>query len=125
VASVAQGGHHGRPTVVFVVTGSGIGPALDHVLDDTVPSGLIWITRAPRKTYGDALVDEILTAQPDAIIWNSDERGKPDVLRLAYATYMSLGAEAVICISNKTVTWQVVNGLERRGIPAFGPIWDS
>jgi hypothetical protein len=47
------------------------------------------------------------------------------VLRLAYRAYISSGAEAVICVSNKTLTWQVVHGLEQRGIPAFGPVWDS
>lgn len=30
-----------------------------------------------------------------------------------------------VCISNRTVTRTVVDGLEQRGIPAFGPIWDS
>ena len=68
---------------------------------------------------------EILTAQPDAIIWDTDELGRPDVLRLAYRAYITSGAEAVICVSNKTLTWQVVHGLEQRGIPAFGPVWDS
>jgi hypothetical protein len=86
---------------------------------------LVWITKDPRLTYGDALVDEILAAEPDAVIWNTDRDGKPDVLRLAYAAYLDSGAEAVVCISNSTVTWRVVHGLERRGIPAFGPIWDS
>ena len=47
------------------------------------------------------------------------------MLRLAYRTYINSAAEAVICISNKTLTWNVVHGLERRGIPAFGPVWDS
>ena len=47
------------------------------------------------------------------------------MLRLAYAAYLESKAEAVVCISNSSVTWQVVHGLERRGIPAFGPIWDS
>ena len=28
-------------------------------------------------------------------------------------------------VSNREVTRQVVHGMERRGIPAFGPIWDS
>lgn len=111
--------------VVFVVTGSGIGPALGHLLSAESPSRLVWITRDPRLTYGNGLVDEVMRAQPDATIWNSDESGKPDVLRLAYNAYVESGAEAVICISNKTVTWRVVEGLERRGIPAFGPIWDS
>jgi hypothetical protein len=111
--------------VVLVATGSGIGPMLGHLLDTTVPSRLVWVTRNPRRTYGDDLVDEIEAAQPDAVIWDTDERGKPDILRLAYAAYLSSDAEAVVCISNRKVTWQVVHGLERRGIPAFGPIWDS
>ena len=111
--------------VVFVATGSGIGPTLPHLLTREAPSRLVWVTKDPRLTYGDALVDEITEAQPDAIIWNTDKRGKPDVLRLAYAAYLESEAEAVVCISNSKVTWQVVHGLERRGIPAFGPIWDS
>jgi hypothetical protein len=31
----------------------------------------------------------------------------------------------VICISNKKTTWHLVEQLERRGIPAYGAIWDS
>jgi hypothetical protein len=111
--------------VVLVATGSGIGPMLGHLLDTSVPARLVWVTKNPRRTYGDQLVDEIEAAHPDATIWDTGERGKPDVLRLAYAAYLDSGAEAVVCIANRTVTWQVVHGLERRGIPAFGPIWDS
>ena len=111
--------------VVLVATGSGIGPVLGHLLDTAVPSRLVWVTKNPRLTYGDAFVDEIDAAQPDAMIWDTGELGKPDVLQLAYAAYVQSGAEAVICVSNRTVTWQVVHGLERCGIPAFGPIWDS
>jgi hypothetical protein len=111
--------------VVIVTTGSGIGPALGHLLAAETPSQLVWATRDPTETYGTALVDEILTAQPEAIIWNTDELGRPDMLRLAYRAYINSGAEAVICISNKKLTWYVVHGLEQRGIPAFGPVWDS
>lgn len=111
--------------VVIVATGSGIGPVLGHLLDDSVPARLVWVTRNPRQTYGDAFVDEIEAAQPDATVWDTGALGKPDVLQLAYAAYIQSGAEAVICVANRTVTWQVVHGLERCGIPAFGPIWDS
>ncbi len=96
-----------------------------HLIASKVPAQLVWATRSPRKTYGDALVDEILAVAPHATIWNTDQHGKPDLVSLAYAADASFGAEAVICISNKKVTWQVVHALERRGIPAFGPIWDS
>jgi hypothetical protein len=111
--------------VVLVATGSGIGPVLGHLLDTSVPCRLVWVTKNPRRTYGDAFVDEIEAAQPDAMIWDTGALGKPDVLQLAYAAYAESGAEAVVCVSNRTVTSQVVHGLERRGIPAFGPIWDS
>ncbi|SFO10681.1 hypothetical protein SAMN04487980_10628 [Streptomyces sp. cf124] len=111
--------------VVYVATGSGIGPCLPHLLAAEVPSRLVWATRAPRTTYGDALVDEILAVQPDALVWDTSVHGKPDMVRLAYTAYRDFGAEAVICISNKKLTWQVVQGLERRGVPAYGAIWDS
>lgn len=111
--------------VVYVATGSGIGPMLAHLLANEVPSHLVWVTRNPRRTYGDALVDEIFAVQPSATVWDTDAYGKPDMLLLAYAAYVASGAEAVICIANKKVTWQVVFGLESRGIPACGPIWDS
>jgi hypothetical protein len=111
--------------IVYVATGSGIGPVLPHLLAAKVPSRLVWATRDPRRTYGDALIDEILAVQPHATIWDTSMCGKPDMVRLAYAAYAEFGAEAVICISNKKLTWQVVHGLERRGIPAYGAIWDS
>ncbi|WP_369169172.1 hypothetical protein AB5J49_15245 [Streptomyces sp. R28] len=111
--------------VVYVATGSGIGPCLPHLLAAEVPSRLVWATRDPRTTYGDALVDEILAVQPHALIRDTARHGKPDMVRLAYEAYRDFGAEAVICISNKKLTWQVVHGLERRGIPAYGAIWDS
>ena len=111
--------------VVYVATGSGIGPVLPHLLAQQVPSHLVWATRDPRATYGDALVDEILAVQPDAAIWDTTEHGKPDMMALAYGAYTFSGAEAVICISNRKLTWQVVHGLERCGIPAYGAIWDS
>lgn len=111
--------------VVWVATGSGIGPCLPHLIAQTAPAKLIWATRNPRKTYGDQLVDEILEAQPDALIWDTDAFGKPDMLKLAYQAYQQSGAEAVICISNKKLTWLIVEGLESRNIPAYGAIWDS
>jgi hypothetical protein len=112
-------------SVVYVATGSGIGPVLPHLLARQVPIRLIWSTRSPRMTYGDELVDEILEAQPDAVIWDTDVSGKPDLVALTYAAVQSFGAEAVICISNQTLTERVVEEMEARGIPAYGAIWDS
>ena len=111
--------------VIYVATGSGIGPCLPHLLANKVPALLVWATRDPRKTYGDELVDEILSVQPGAIIWNTREKGKPDMVALAYRAYRQFNAEAVICISNQALTNEVVFGMESRGIPAYGAIWDS
>lgn len=112
-------------SVVYIATGSGIGPVLPHLLARQVPIRLVWSTRSPRKTYGDELVEEILRANPDALIWDTDVLGKPDLVQLAYDAVRSFGAEAVICISNQTLTQRVVEEMEGRGIPAYGAIWDS
>lgn len=111
--------------VIWVATGSGIGPCLPHMLSRETPSLLVWATRNPRKTYGDILVDEILSVQPNAIIWDTDAKGKPDMVKLAYKAYTDFDAEAIICISNKRLTWLVVSEMESRGVPAYGAIWDS
>lgn len=111
--------------VVYVAIGGGIGPCLPHLLAGLVPSRLVWATRDARKTYGDPLVDEILAVQPDALIWDTQASGQPDLVKLAYQAVKESDAEAVICIADKQVTWQVVSGMESRGIPAYGAIWDS
>jgi hypothetical protein len=111
--------------VVYVVTGTGIGPCLGQILANRVPARLVWSTRDPRRTYGDALVDELEAAQPDAVIWDTTTHGKPNLLNLALDVYEDFGAEAVFIVSNKPTTFRLVHDLERRGIPAFGPIWDS
>lgn len=111
--------------VVWVCTGSGIGPALPHLLSKETPAHLVWSTRSARKTYGDKMVDEILDVEPHALIWDTDERGRPDLLQLAFAATKSFNAEAVIVIANEKLTRMVVEGMESRGIPAYGAIWDS
>ena len=111
--------------VVYVGTGSGIGPILPHLLAGDVPNYLIWSTRSPRKTYGDALVDEIEAHTDRPLIWDTDERGKPDLSALTLQAVRDSGAEAVIVISNQKLTRRVVHDMESQGIPAFGAIWDS
>jgi uncharacterized membrane protein len=111
--------------VVYVVTGSGIGPALGQILAARVPARLVWSTRDPRATYGDDLVDQLEGAQPDALVWDTTRNGKPDLVVLAQRAYDDFDAEAVLIVSNKPATTHLVHAFERRGIPAFGPIFDS
>ena len=98
---------------------------LGQILAGRVDARLVWSARSPRATYGDALVDEVEAAHPHALIWDTTERGKPDLLALARDTSRDFGAEAVFVVSNQPTTRRIVHGLERLGIPAFGPIWDS
>lgn len=111
--------------VVYVGTGSGIGPILPHLLAHDVPNKLIWSTRSPRETYGDALVDEIEANTENPLIWDTDAQGKPNLTTLALQAINETGAEAVIVISNQKLTQSVIYDMERQGIPAFGAIWDS
>ena len=111
--------------VVYVGTGSGIGPILPHLLAHDVPNKLIWSTRSPRATYGDALVDEIEANTDDPLIWDTDALGKPDLSQLALEAVRKTGAEAVIVISNQKLTKRVIQDVQSQGIPAYGAIWDS
>lgn len=111
--------------VLWVATGSGIGPCLPHLLAETAPGNLVWSTRTPTDTYGEDLVGEILAVQPDAMIWDTNEHGKPDMIKLVHDAFERFQPEAVICISNQKLTYQVVYDMESRGVPAFGAIWDS
>ncbi len=111
--------------VVYVGTGSGIGPILPHLLKRKVPNRLVWSTRSPRATYGDAIVDEIEAHTENPVIWDTDEHGKPNLTTLALQAVRETGAEAVIVIANQKLTRRVVHDMESLGIPAYGAIWDS
>jgi ketopantoate hydroxymethyltransferase len=59
------------------------------------------------------------------VVIDTDEMGRPDLVQVAWRCYKEVGAEAVFVLSNERVTRRVVRELEGRGVPAFGPIWDS
>ncbi|KAI1757791.1 acetyl-CoA synthetase-like protein [Xylaria castorea] len=111
--------------VVLVATGSGIGPCLPVILEGRVPARIVWSTPHPRETFGDEIINSVLQADPQAVIWNTRTQGKPDLTAIAYQLMKESDAEAVCIISNKKVTQQIVYRLEARGIPAFGAIFDS
>ncbi|EMD40260.1 secondary metabolism protein [Gelatoporia subvermispora B] len=111
--------------VVFVATGSGIGPCAPCILAQRVPIRLLWTSPNVRQTFGDKLVDEILAASPGAVIYDTRAHGKPDMVKLTYRLVKEFEAEAVCVISNQPLTRKIVYGMMSRGIPAFGAIWDS
>lgn len=113
--------------VVVVTTGSGIGPVLSLVVSShrLSTTRILWSTPDPLQTYGQGIVDAVCNADKDAVIWNTRERGRPDMVALAYHLFKENEAEAVFVISNPKLTRKVVYAMEARGIPAYGPIWDS
>jgi hypothetical protein len=114
--------------VIVVTTGSGIGPCLGVIQDVRTKVRVIWSTPRPVDTYGWEICEAVRRVDKEAVIIDTREGGKrkrPDLLGLAWRLYREEGAEAVFVISNPKVTRMVVYGLEARGVPAFGPIWDS
>ncbi|TLD30423.1 hypothetical protein PspLS_02400 [Pyricularia sp. CBS 133598] len=127
--------------VIIMATGSGIAPCLalfaempDH------PVRVIWSAPSPLETFGQAVVDTVLRADPDAIIHDTRKQGRPDLVKMAYRMWAASGTggefalggrkrlgrcEAVVVISNQAVTRKVVYNLESRGVPAYGAIFDS
>ncbi|KAF8918929.1 hypothetical protein CPB85DRAFT_1279437 [Mucidula mucida] len=111
--------------VVFVATGSGIGPIAPCLFEKRQPSRLLWTGANILKTFGDDLVNAVKEAEPDACIYDTRVHGRPDMVKLTYKMVQDFNAEAVVVISNEPLTRKVVYGLMSRGIPAFGAIWDS
>lgn len=112
--------------VVIVTTGSGIGPCLGVMQDIPQTScRVIWSTPSPYRTYGEEIVRSVQEVDPNAIIWDTRLQGRPNIVTMAYQIYKEMDAEAVFVISNPKLTRKVVYGLESRGVPTFGPIWDS
>ncbi|KAK2059679.1 AMP-binding enzyme [Colletotrichum caudatum] len=112
-------------SIVVIATGSGIGPLLGHIQDQTCPTQLIWSTSRPEQTFGRPLVDTIKSKIPGAVIHDTKTMGRPDLVKMGYNMVKIFQAEAVIIIANEKITKKVVYGLETRGIPAYGAIWDS
>lgn len=112
--------------IVVVTTGSGIGPCLSLFSGHPeVPCRILWSTRNPEETYGKRILESVLRIDPNALIIDTKEKGRQDMVQLSYNLYRESNAEAVVVISNPALTYSVVFGLESRGIPAYGPIWDS
>ncbi|TDL22237.1 nonribosomal peptide synthetase 12 [Rickenella mellea] len=111
--------------LVFVATGSGIGPCAPCILEQRVPIRLLWTSPNVRQTFGDKLVDSILAASPNAVVYDTRVHGKPDMIKLTHRLVREFNAEAVCVISNQKLTQKIVYGMMSRGIPAFGAIWDS
>ncbi|CAN9135368.1 unnamed protein product [Alternaria sp. RS040] len=112
-------------SVVVVATGSGIGPCLSIFPYQHIAMRILWTAPNHETTFGKGMVEAVRGRDPQAVLYNTRTSGKPDMSLLTYALYKESGAEAVLVISNKRFTQQIVYDMEKRGIPAYGAIFDS
>lgn len=112
--------------LIIVTTGSGIGPCLSFLGDDDRPAlRVVWQTRAPLRTYGEKVLDLVHQMDPSPIIMDTNQCGRIDMVPIVQRQVQDFDAEAVCVISNPVLTRRIVYELEARGVPAFGPIFDS
>ena len=57
--------------IVLVATGSGIGPCAPHIFEKKAVMKVLWTAPNVRETFGDKLVDSILEAAPDTVIYGT------------------------------------------------------
>ncbi|RAL14645.1 integral membrane protein TmpA [Aspergillus homomorphus CBS 101889] len=112
--------------VVVVTTGSGIGPCLSFLGDDNRPAlRVVWQARAPLKTYGEEVLNLVSRMDANPVVIDTNQSGRIDMVPIIRRIVKDFDAEAVCVISNPVFTKKVVYELESRGVPAFGPIFDS
>ncbi|KAJ3391459.1 hypothetical protein HDU92_009019 [Lobulomyces angularis] len=113
--------------VLYVCTGSGIGPILPHILrKHPEKSKLLWICSEPEATFGQELVNEIKSnAGLDAVIHNTRTQGRLNLVKTSISMYQEINAETILVVSNPAFTAQLSYGCNARGIRCLGVIFDS
>ncbi|KAK3693386.1 hypothetical protein B0T22DRAFT_476234 [Podospora appendiculata] len=112
--------------IIVVTTGSGIGPCLSFIGDEDRPAmRVVWQTRSPVKTYGERTMELVRRMDAQPVIFDTSEGGRADMLPEILRLYKEFEAEAVCVISNPATTRDIVYRCELRGVPAYGPIFDS
>ncbi|KAK0456186.1 hypothetical protein EV421DRAFT_1886661 [Armillaria borealis] len=111
--------------ILFVGTGSGIGPIASHIFAGKANHRLIWMAPNTRATFGDHLVDQIISKSPDALLYDTRKYGKPNMVKLIHHVVDEYQPEVVCVISNNSFTQKIVYGLRSRGILTLGAIFDS
>ena len=86
---------------------------------------MLWQTRNPRKTYGDKILNAVAELDPSAVIIDSDEYGRQDMMDISWSLVKEFEAEAVFIVSTPNLVRKLVYSFEARGIPAYGPVFDS
>ncbi|RDW56563.1 hypothetical protein BP6252_14091 [Coleophoma cylindrospora] len=111
--------------ILLITTGSGMGPCLSLLAAPNRPPIRIWQTRSPQKTYGQEVLKMISMVDNNAVVIDSDKHGRQDMFPIAWDMVKDFNAEAVFIISRPNMVQKLVFEFEVRGIPAFGPVFDS
>ncbi|GLJ38625.1 hypothetical protein SUGI_0787570 [Cryptomeria japonica] len=113
--------------VVLVATGSGICVFLSFSLQPCAAQVyVIWVAKSIEKNFGEEIVRMVKDHPPEKrIIHDTAVSGRPNVAEMTVKAVRNWNAEVVIVTSNPSGSRDVVNECKTRGIPAFGPIWDS
>ncbi|HEY9663836.1 MAG TPA: hypothetical protein V6C65_35760 [Allocoleopsis sp.] len=110
--------------VLMIATGAGIAPLLPYVEKGDHKHCILWIGNDHQTTYGDEIWST-MSAHPRLRIYDTGVHGRPNVGELAINTLREFNAQAVFCVSNRSVTKVIVNTCLAIGIPAYGATWDS
>jgi hypothetical protein len=111
---------------LLVTTGSGIGPCLSLIsAPNRPPLRILWSTRSPMKTYGKSVLDDVQRLDPNAMIIDTSVHRRQDMLPIAWNLANRHQAEAVFVVARRSVVKDICLAFEARGVPAFGPVFDS
>lgn len=112
--------------ILLVTTGSGMGPCLSLLsATNRPPIRILWQTRSPLKTYGERVLSMIAMVDKNAVVIDSDQHGRQDMFHIAWDMFKDFNAETVFVISRPGIVQKLVFEFEARGIPAYGPVFDS
>ena len=110
---------------VIITTGAGIAPFLPLLMQAHAPNyHVVWVGRSLSETFGRRL-SEVVLAWPYVTVWDTVQRGRPDLVALAMRAYREFQAEVIFVGCNPEATRQLVYGCKAMGVPAFGPSGDS
>jgi hypothetical protein len=69
-----------------------------------------------RKTFGDKLVDDLLAASPDAVIYDTRAHGKPDMVKMTLKLVKEFNAEAVYVVSSRNSALLLIDVVFTKGV---------
>ena len=86
----------------------------------------LWCASDPLATFGAEFTNTLLNSKR-VILYDSVSNGgkRPDVIKLTLHCVDKFKSDAVFITSNPKLTTQLVKALQKRGLHAFGPVFDS